>query len=251
MKIQSRLCWGQGLFNRISLGQLYIIVTVLNVLFLSILWFLFPATRIALVEENEFLENLTTIFYFEVFVLSLIFITKLKHKQAQKFYLIIPLLGLLAALDEISFGYRMFWFQAPLVGGVRIDSIHDVFFLLLMTVKPILKQNRIILLVALGVFACSLLIGLIWAIRHLHEVKETIQQGLKNLVLAFNHYPPLRFLLITIGYGIVSILLDLDIFVADFLKFFEELIEMNAGLTLLFSCFAIRSSRQTQLNNSR
>lgn len=243
MSIQSQLPVRKGLFNKRSLSQIYIIVTVLNVIFLSILWFFFPSTRNALVEENEFLENLTTIFYIDTFLLGLIFIAKLKDRHARKLYLIIPFLGLLAALDEISFGYRMFWFTAPLIGGVRIDSIHDIFFMFLVTLRPILKQNIIILLVILGAFVCLLLVGLIWAIRHPHKVKETIQKGLKNIILAFNHYPPLGFLLVAIGYGIVSILLDLDIFVADFLKFFEELIEVNAALTLLFSCFALRSSR--------
>jgi hypothetical protein len=240
MKIQSILHRRERLSTRISLGQLYILLTVLNAFFLSGLWFLFPNIRSALVKEHEFLENLTTILYFEAFVLGLIFLSKLKDKHARKFYLIIPFLGLLAALDEISFGYRMFWFKAPLVGGVRIDSLHDVVFLLWVTVKPLLKQNLIILFVLLGVFACLLLLGLIWAIKHLQKVRVIVRQGINYLASALNRYLPLAFLLITVGYGVVSILIDLDIFINDFLKFFEELVEMNAALTLLFSSFSIR-----------
>lgn len=72
-------------------------------------------------------------------------------------------LCLLAALDEISFGERIFGFVAPSVGGVKIDGAHDLIEFLRIVPKEVLGLDKLAHLALLLV-----LVGLaLWGIYHM------------------------------------------------------------------------------------
>jgi len=72
-------------------------------------------------------------------------------------------LCLLAALDEISFGERIFGFVAPSVGEVKIDGAHDLIEFLRIVPKEVLGLGKVAHLALLLV-----LVGLaLWGIYHM------------------------------------------------------------------------------------
>jgi hypothetical protein len=56
---------------------------------------------------------------------------RLARGEAPTFWLVLTVgIGVVGFLDELSFGERILGFEPPMVGGVRIDAVHDLLQLL-------------------------------------------------------------------------------------------------------------------------
>ncbi len=215
--------------NMAGLIRVYVLVTTLNVLIFSSLYISIPQLRTSFVAEDQFTESVTAVLFFSSFLLGLILIVKLKRKSYRKVYLVIPLLGLVGFLDELSFGQRMFNLTMPKIYGVEIDAVHDFAEL---AYKVFINHSTYVLAVsALGVFCIVLFLIILKHHKYLDRIPDVIKR-----------YPPFVFVLSFIAFIFIALIYDLHTLIPRrgfFLFIFEELSELNAALALLFASFSI------------
>lgn len=238
----------------------YGVAFLANVFAFSVLYGLMPGLRDSFTQEGMLLENLTAILAFNSFLVGLFFVLQRRRqthqkqsrnkqsykkqsyeKSGQKLYALLPALGLLLFLDELSFGEDIFGFEFFTLGGMKIDSLHD--FISLFYKKAIIPVGGrdglwygVVSVIAITSFA--VLIRFVHLHRHRFKRAE-LQQTLNRLNQT---YPPLIFVAIAIGLGLLATTVDLRIVQFKGAKFLEELFEMNAALALLLACFAIKIS---------
>jgi hypothetical protein len=224
-----------------TLTQFYFVVTTLNIVIFSLLYIFIPGLRDTLTLEDHFLENLTTILFFESFLISLFAVTRLQNKFRKKLYVAIPLVGLIGFLDELSFGERLFDFTPPTANGIRVDAAHDLLSVVYKYWSYMPKRGNYLL------FACVLFSALLLGFVAFRYKKYLTFNYLQNL---FNNlsskYAPTRFLFASVLFVSLALIIDLEIIHHDFVFFLEELFEMNSGLSLMLASFAI----QTELKGS-
>ena len=211
------------------LAKHYVIAAAANILIFSLIYFLAPGFRASLILEDRFMENLTVILYLAGFLLGVTLALRLRTNTQRMVYGMVPLIGLIGLLDELSFGERIFNFTMPTVEGVKIDGVHDVVLLMAVALKH--PGN-------LFIYAAILVVGGIivaWAI-------PMLIVNIDRMLDMVRVYPTLRFLLLLVAYGVVAIIIDLDIAKMETLQFAEELAEFNGALALLFASLAIASS---------
>jgi len=211
---------------------LSVIVLVISILAASVVYMFFPEFRPSLIEEDQLIENLTVIFYFISFVFGLVSLPKLKGKSGFKLLIIVSALGLVGFLDELSFGERILNFSMPRIGYVKIDAIHDFFKLGYKAIRRVADiAGPLIYLLAAGIGV--LLIAVLFRYR----------AKLPKIASEVHKYPPYQLMLffgfLAVGALLIDLTEDLNIFRGEFLSMFEELFEMNASLTLVFTCFSI------------
>lgn len=236
-----------------SLLRFYPIAVFFNLFILSLIYLFIPALRFSLIAENQFLENLTAIFYFDSFVLGLLFFAQIKNKEYCSIYILVPILSLLGFLDEISFGQELFSLEMPVVGRTRIDGIHDLLSLAKDLVSPI-KSNfgqflRAISLQFPGIYQELIFLGKIFILFSLGLMVLLVAQKHQKIIgktqSFLRHYPPFQFILLAVGFGVVSQAIDLRLIhhqlLASIGSFVEEAFETNIALSMLFSSFAIRN----------
>lgn len=218
-----------------SLTRLYLLITLFKSTVFSLIFAFIPQSRDAFIQEDHFLENLTALLYFICFVVGTIIILRLKKKHFHWLYYLLPISGLIFFLDELSFGERIWDFKFRKFGGVKIDGVHDIVELVY---RKYIKfhahsENSWIweLTGILIIFLISL--TLIYIFKH--------HLNINNLKNIFLQYKPLLFLLGVIIFASIAICIDFGIFdyETNMLVFIEELLEMNAALSLLFACLAI------------
>ncbi|MEO0707199.1 MAG: hypothetical protein AAF050_16250 [Cyanobacteria bacterium J06649_5] len=231
----------------------YGVAFLANVFVFSVLYGLIPGLRDSFTQEGMVLENLTAILAFNSFLVGLFFVLQRRKqtlqkqsrnkqsykKSGQKLYALLPVLGLLLFLDELSFGEDIFGIEFFTLGGMKIDSLHD--FISLFYKKAIIPVGGrdglwygVVGVIAITSFA--VLIRFVHLHRHRFKRAE-LQQTLNRLNQT---YPPLIFVAIAIGLGLLATTVDLRIVQFKGAKFLEELFEMNAALALLLACFAIK-----------
>ena len=132
----------------------------LAVFFLSMVvaWAVFPAWRGFWMNEDQWIEWASFLFF-----AAAAFVLLLRVSPRTTNDIAVGALCLLAALDEISFGERIFGFVAPSVGGVKIDGAHDLIEFLRIVPKEVLGLGKVAHLALLLV-----LVGLaLWGIYHM------------------------------------------------------------------------------------
>lgn len=92
-----------------------------------------PQWRIALFREDGPLENLSAALFFGAAIIG--WRKWARSGRSDVFILVVSLVCAVAALDELSFGERVFGFAAPVINGVKIDGLHDLLDLAKTTVK--------------------------------------------------------------------------------------------------------------------
>lgn len=235
-----------------SLSRFYTVFTLLNIIGFSLLYIFIPGLRGSFIQEDKLMENLTSILFFNSFLLGVIFIGRLKKYSLPKIYFIIPLTGLLCFLDEISFGLRLFNSKPLTIGGEEVDGMHDLLEILYLTIRRMPKRDNyflfafILLTFGVVIFTC---------IKYRHYLQPRyVRKVFNNLFKnSFSKYPSLKFLALGGGFVAMSSLIDLYIIIPshEFVFFLEELFEMNAALSLLFACFSIEIEHKKQNKFSR
>jgi hypothetical protein len=123
----------------------------LAIFFLSLViaWVAFPAWRGFWMNEDQWIEWASFLFFGAAAFVLLLRVTPRTTKD-----IAVGALCLLAALDEISFGERIFGFVAPSVGGVKIDGAHDLIEFLRIVPKEVFGLGKVahlaLLLVLVG-----------------------------------------------------------------------------------------------------
>lgn len=90
------------------------------------LWRVNPDLLSFISVEEGVLELLTAIILGSSFVLGLFFIIKHRQSHLRLIYISLPLLSMLAFLDEISYGQGILNFQTFSIFGFYIDGFHDI-----------------------------------------------------------------------------------------------------------------------------
>ncbi len=132
----------------------------LGVFFLSLVvaWAAFPVWRGFWMNEDQWIDWASFLFFGAAAFVLLLRVSARTTKD-----IAVGALCLLAALDEISFGERIFGFVAPSVGGVKIDGAHDLIEFLRIVPKEVLGLGKGAHLALLLV-----LVGLaLWGIYHM------------------------------------------------------------------------------------
>ena len=181
-----------------------------------------PACRETLIVEDGVTEWVTA----ALFVASLCVGTRRLARIGfrPRWYWVIPVFGLLGALDELSFGQRLFELDMPVVRHVRIDALHDLVELGYRGgVKVLTAGGLAAFLVVLGIVAGVLLF------RARHRVA-----GL------FERHRPLTYAAFAPVFIAPAMLIDLEVFPRyAVVVFVEELCEAMAALAWVFAALAI------------
>ena len=224
------------------LGRIHITITFFNILLFLVLFIAFPNLKPLFIQEDNFIENLSAILFFLSFFVGLITLIRSKKTHFHPIYIGIPLLGLIGFLDEISFGERIASFEYPEVYGARIASFHDAIDSIDHILYRSLKYGDYLLLFLLSAI---LLVTSFFIVKLILKYRKNLRP---NKILAFSEkHPPFRFLLISLGFILIAMMIDFDI-IGDHrsaaFMFVEEIFEMNAALTFLFGALAIGSRQK-------
>ena len=109
--------------------KLYIIISILNGFLCLIFARLNFKIGMALIKEDGLIENISAILFAAAFLISLIHWPKIRRKEGATTFVFVGILGLIGFLDEISFGERLFDLTMPVIYEVKIDALHDFFYL--------------------------------------------------------------------------------------------------------------------------
>ena len=80
------------------------------------------------VSEDSLIENLTASFYLLtcLFALVLLNIRSTRTMRGRKALMLFSVFGLIAFLEELSYGERLFDIEMPVLSGMKIDAVHDL-----------------------------------------------------------------------------------------------------------------------------
>jgi hypothetical protein len=209
-----------------KLVRIYAIFTILNIAILTVLYFLFPKLYRFLFAEDNLVEDLTVLFYLLSFSIGIYIIVRLKEKKYRKIFIAIPLVSLMGALEELSYGQRIFKLKMPYLDGVQIDAIHDFIEL---GHKIIVEQGNTLLYFFLPAIFCFISIVVFLKYRKYFSL---IPDMLRK-------YPLFGFFLISLSFNLNAQVFDLDLVKPLFFEALEETFEMNGALAMLFATFAM------------
>lgn len=110
----------------------------------------FPTLGEVIMAEDKFIENASAAAFFLAGAISAMAMVRGTRGLA----VLLFVLGTAAFLSEISFGERIFEFEPPIINGVKIDAIHDLFQLSWIFVSNgILYVVLIVFLSIIAIFA--------------------------------------------------------------------------------------------------
>ena len=200
---------------------IWLVVAVL--LFLSLLFFLYPDHRTHLIEEDAPLENLTVLLYVMT-ALTALASTLIVRNAHTRLLLILFIIAVIAALEEISYGVRIFDLTAPRLLDFKIDGLHDFYFLFFKALKELYEAYGMIIIAASSLFTV-VAIYLLW------RLWQRFSTQLFDLV----RQPPVFYLMMFVLFGLIALSLDLGLIRHDYLKLLEESFELNGAVALLFA----------------
>ncbi len=195
-----------------------------NAVVLALLCTLAPGLRPALLEEDRLVENLTAFFFFCGFFVTALRLALSREGHRATLALVCGL-ALLACLDELSFGERLFELSMPTVAGTKIDGLHDF-------VSLAVRRARAAGAVGLASVAAAALVAGAAAAAVAWRQRDRVARTWR----AARGEPALT--LVGLGAGLVAaaMVLDLHLFhVPGPPNLIEEVFEMNAGLAMLFA----------------
>jgi len=212
--------------------KLYAVTIALVWIGFTSLYILVPGVRKSFVLEDHLTENLTVLFGMTSFLLGLIYLKAKADADLWKAYFMIPLLGLLGSLDEISFGERIWHLTMPTLLGVKIDAIHDFIKVAYVALKT--PHNGIVYAGVTSIVA-FVVIGFVAWLHWIHKQRYGL----------FKIYPALKYVTFTITFVAIAQVLDLDLIRRQFLEFNEELLEMIGAITLTFAALSLKYEKPT------
>lgn len=213
------------------LGRIHAVVTLANVVTAVVIYVSMPRLREDLYSEGHLVETLSALLFLGSFLVGLVAVLP-RRRQAWTRYGLVPALGLLCFLEEMSWGAWELGFTAPRVLGVTIDGVHDLPALILHTAT------------GGGGNAWSRLLVVMLTVIALLGARPVRAWLVPGIVAAWSSWP-WRFLVLSIGFIGVAQILDLVAIDSNVRRTSEEVLEMNGGLALLFSAISIHVERRS------
>ena len=177
-----------------------------------------PATRPYLAHEGGIVENLSAVFYLFGFLAGASACRGGLRDPVARRYLAIPVLSAVSFFDEIGDG--IFADPPPQVYGLKVTSLHEFAHVAVKLWRDAPGSLQLASLIGIAV------LGLAFAWRF----------GPQLLAL-FRSERAYRFVVVWFSVAAVALVLDAD--KGDALTFYEEWLEMNAALALLFAAGVI------------
>lgn len=209
---------------------IYLVLFGVNILIALGVGIWMPGYKAYLIKEDSLVENLSAFFFLSTFFLSFLFF--LKRKKHRKALIIVSAVGLLGFLDEISFGERLFALNMPYIGSVKIDALHDFFFLGYKVIKGFTHSHAIFVYLLIGV---GVIMAVIVALKHRYKLIGIISNSnYKQTYILALFFASLVF---------AALIIDLEIVHNKALFALEESFEMNSAIALLFCCLSLYDPR--------
>lgn len=188
----------------------------------SALYMLWPEARYVMIEEDNFVENVSALFYFVSMALAgYFFLVKREGHGAP--LLALGLLGTMGFLSEISFGERLFGLEMPRIQQIKIDGFHDIIMLVQYRHDLWIEQHPAVFYASTGLLSVIAL-SLIYGLRaHLVESVRRIA-----------HDGRYQFGAVVVGLLFMALFMDLDLIKVEYLYMTEELFEMCAAIALMW-----------------
>jgi len=215
--------------------RFYFVIFFVNVCVSCLAYKFVPSARSHLLEEDHLVENVSALMFAGAFLFSCGLLWRAKRQGDIASLLLIAVVGLMSALDELDWGRRIFGFKLFRAVGINIGSLHDLFqrgyFVTLQ-----LSGNPLSLIAVLASSAALVLLPL-----------ALLSKRMRCIISVGLNYPP-YVLIVTSGALILSALvIDLDLVDWAPLFLLEELFEMNAALALLVALLAL--FRESQIRS--
>ena len=196
-------------------------------LIVSLFFFLLiPEARGYFLEEDSLVENLTVFLSAFAFLLGVVY--ALENYENRKLLLLLALFGLLGALEELSFGERIFSINMPVIGKYKIDCVHDVFYVAYMNIKNLSRSHGIIVYPFIIIMVISMVV---YFVRNVSRIAIRIIES--------DRADSYILLIVSTVFVLVSLVIDLDIFDTDILFMLEEMLEMNSAVALIAACLSL------------
>ena len=182
------------------------------------------------VSEDSLVENLTAGLYFLTILLALVWlnIRSMRNTPNRKVLILLAVLGLVGFLEEVSYGERLFGIDMPVVGGMKVDALHDFLTIGVDLVLGLAGIYQLLILLALlGVIALSLP-AIVKYVRE-HWDADVVHR----------YYPAYLIASLFIVLIFFAFVLDTNRFEFPGFRALEECFELNAALALLTASFLI------------
>ncbi|UCH84497.1 MAG: hypothetical protein JSW50_02050 [Candidatus Latescibacterota bacterium] len=184
-----------------------------------------PGLRSYLYVEDSLVEYLTAALYLFTFILGL-GLLRVRNLRTKAFFFVA--IGFVGFLDELSCGARFFGWEMPVVHGMRIDGLHDLFGLGYMVVEEQVRSNTSWLLLYLfGAIVITVILLVMY------------RQKLRRAIPKVPHEPTFVLLSVFAVLAASSLILDLGFWRHQVRYAAEELLEMGAAIALLFCCLSL------------
>lgn len=214
------------------IGSFSALVAVNVLLFVSVYMFL-PILRDFLYDEDQLIESIAAVLLLGVFLMSIKVLCSSELPSLQRgvagFFAI---LGLVAFLDEVSYGQRFFGFSTLYMYNKPVDGVHDVFEIV--RAMPASDQSLFFLWSAV---ICLVAITILWVSYQRWSRIVTFVRTHDGRLMSF-------FLFTALVFMILSTMLDFLEHKPGWISFTEELLELNVGLALLFAVFSLALPRR-------
>jgi hypothetical protein len=186
-------------------------------------YFLKPVN--GLFQENGPIENLTAGLFLLIFLLGLVLLRNpvMKEKFARRWVLFLLIVGLLGFLDETSYGRIWIGFTDHRLGGVSIDSIHDL-------IEAGYKNSWLYI----PIFIVPLALFLFVILKFRKKIRESF--------LIKRYHPVYLSMSFFVILAFAAIIMDLPTIHLPNGRNntpVEEILELNAALALLVSLFSL------------
>ena len=199
--------------------KLYFAITITTLVALAGTAAVDPSIIRELAQEDHILENTTVAFLGASFALGVI-TARTRKSYPKPLSLILSTLSLIALLDEISFGQRLFNFQSIQIGNkYYFDGFHDIAEI---TKNAIYKSNESIIY---GITIAALLAIFIFSI-YASRIAEHIRFLAKEKLLWY--------FLIALCSAVIAQLVDIKILGSYISTPLEETLEAIAALGIFF-----------------
>lgn len=177
-----------------------------------------------LIGEDRLLETLSAVLYACAALIAFALLVRLGRAAHPALWFIAPF-SMICALDEISFGARIFDLEMPaLKGGGEFDGAHDV---IILVVREAQAMDPALLVLLIGA-AAAVLSLLAWLLRH----------RLAAVTARVIADPVLFRLGLCFGFLVISQVLDVEVLDVPKAMYFEEWAETSGGYWILSATLA-------------
>jgi len=222
-----------------NLYKIYIVLSIIFILFISSLLIINPAQADYLFREDGVMEFLSiTIAGLSMALALILSHREYKKRGVWKFWLGLGFLSFLFIGESISWGERIFNIKMPIIAGIKFDAIHDLLAVSIGIIKKIrgyILETGLLGLRSLAIIII-LLAGLFFIVRFLTNLILKHRNNIKIFFKANLKKAPFTFLFIALVLIAIAIFIDEDNFVNfPHKEVVDEGLEILAVLAFVFS----------------